>query len=132
MDKEKRRKGEQYLRKWARSILDMEKLQIEINQLREKKATFEDIQMRNKDDINTIYQDVISKRIEKLKETIERYKFVDDVISNLEVHEREIINARYKQKRAWQLIALDVHIRERQCFNIKNRVINKILEKEEC
>ncbi|WP_250278877.1 hypothetical protein [[Clostridium] colinum] len=128
MDKEKRKKGENYLRKWGQGILDIENLQMEINKIRKENNIFENIQIDNKNDIVSIYNSVVNEKLEKLKNTIYEYKFIDDIIDGLEEYQKDIIKLRYIYKNSWQSIALKVHISLRQCFNIKNFVINKILQ----
>ncbi len=129
MDKEKRKKGEKYLENWGQGILDMENLQIEINQIRRNNNVFDSIQIKDKKDITDIYNTIVNEKLEKLKALIYEYKFVDDIISNLDDYQKDIIRFRYIYKNSWQTIALKAHISLRQCFNIKNSVINKILQK---
>lgn len=128
MDKEKRKKGEQYLRNWAQGILDMENLQIEINKIKKDNEILNNIQIKNKEDIINIYNKLINEKFLKLKKVIYEYKFVDDVINSLEEHQKKVIFSRYIYKNSWQMVALKVHMSLRQCFNIKNLVINKILK----
>ncbi len=134
MDKKAREKGEMYLKKWASAILEMEEIQTEINLI--KKGTMpkkieEKILLQDKNEIVDCYKIVIDEKREQLKNTIKIYKFIDDIINSLEDYERKVIGNRYFNKKAWQAVAFNSHISLRQCFNIKNKVINKILEKEE-
>ncbi len=128
MDKEKRKKGEKYLKNWGQGILDIENLQTEINKIRKNNNVFDSIQIDNKSDIVNIYNNIINEKLENLKNLIYEYKFVDDIISNLEEYQKDVIRFRYIYKNSWQAIALKVHISLRQCFNVKNLVINKILK----
>ncbi|WP_317367724.1 hypothetical protein [uncultured Tyzzerella sp.] len=128
MDKEKREKGEKYLKNWGQGILDIQNLQTEINQIRKNNDAFDTIQIENKEDIVNIYSSVINEKLVKLKNLMYEYKIVDDVISNLEDYQKDVIRFRYIYKNSWQSVALKVHISLRQCFNIKNLVINRILK----
>lgn len=128
MDKEKRKCGEKYLKKWAQSIIDIERLQTEINRIKKEGDIFSDIQIKDKTETINIYNELLDEKLEKLKEAIYDYKFVDDIIIDLEKYQKDIIKYRYVYKNSWQSIALKAHISLRQCFNIKNLVINKILE----
>ena len=67
MDKEKRKKGEQYLRNWAQGILDMENLQVEINRIKKDNDILNSIQIKNKEDIVNIYNKIINEKFLKLK-----------------------------------------------------------------
>ena len=128
MDKEKRKAGENYLKKWGQCILDIENLQREINQIRRNKDVFDTIQMDSKEDIINTYNIVVDEKLLKLKNTIYDYKFVDDIVSNLEDYQKKVIKFRYIYKNSWQTVALKAHISLRQCFNVKNLVIKKILQ----
>nr|WP_317356810.1 hypothetical protein [uncultured Tyzzerella sp.] len=128
MDKEKRKKGENYLKNWGKSILDIENLQIEINRIKKNNDVFANIQIENKDEIVNVYNNIINEKLLNLKQKIYEYKLVDDIINSLEDYQKDIIRFRYIYKNSWQAIALKAHISVRQCFNIKNLVINKILK----
>ncbi len=128
MDKEKRKKGENYLKNWGKSILDIENLQIEINRIKKNNDVFATIQIENKDEIVNVYNNIINEKLLNLKQKIYEYKLVDDIINSLEDYQKDIIRFRYIYKNSWQAIALKAHISVRQCFNIKNLVINKILK----
>ena len=128
MDREKRKAGENYLKKWGQSILDMENLQREINQIRRNNDVFDTIQMDSKQDIINIYNIIVDEKLLKLKNIMYDYKFIDDIVSNLEDYQKKVIKFRYIYKNSWQTVALKAHISLRQCFNVKNLVINKILQ----
>lgn len=128
MDKEKRKKGENYLKNWGKSILDIENLQIEINRIKKNSDVFSNIQIENKEDIINVYNNIINEKLLNLKQKIYEYKIVDDIINSLEDYQKDIMRFRYIYKNSWQAIALKAHISVRQCFNIKNLVINKILK----
>ena len=135
MQKKDRKKGEKYLEKWADAILDMENMQMEINRI--KKGVCNDriennIIVQEKNEIIDCYNTILEEKKEKLKNIIRNYKFVDDIINNIEYHQRKVIESRYKDKKHWGEVALEAHISLRQCFNIKNRVIKEILEQEKC
>mgnify|MGYP003371899694 CR=1 FL=1 len=120
MDKEKRKKGENYLKNWGK--------QIEINRIKKNNDVFATIQIENKDEIVNVYNNIINEKLLNLKQKIYEYKLVDDIINSLEDYQKDIIRFRYIYKNSWQAIALKAHISVRQCFNIKNLVINKILK----
>ena len=128
MDKSKRQKGEIYLREWAQSFLKIEKLQVEINNINKKNSIFQDIYLDEKTDIENAYKEVLKEKKVQLKKVIKDYMLVDDIVNELEGYKKDIIYLRYIHKNSWQAIALKVHISLRQCFNIKNDVINKILD----
>lgn len=134
MDKSKRKKGEAYLKKWGSSIAEIEKLQIDIHSIRKNNTAFENIDLDNKSDIKECFEIVLSEKLLKLQNIIRDYKFVEDIINDLEQYQRDTIKYRYIHKNSWQATAFKVHISLRQCFNIKNAVIEKILERldEEC
>lgn len=131
MDKSKRKKGEFYLHKWAEGLLSMEKIQSEINTIRKSNNAFQDIYLENKSDIEDCYKVVLAEKLSNLKNIIETYKFVEDIINNLEPYERDTIRWRYIHKNSWQTISFKANVSLRHCFNIKNKVINQILEKLE-
>lgn len=116
------------MRKWAESILKLEKLQVEINNINKKNNKFDDIYLEEKADIENAYKEVLEEKKAQLKNIIKGYMFVDDVVNGLETYKKDIIRFRYIHKNSWQAVALKVHISLRQCFNIKNDVINKILD----
>ena len=128
MEKEQRILGEKYLKKWGQGILSIEKIQEEINKIRKEKDIFETVQIENKSDMIEIYNTLIDNKLQNLKHTISNYKFGDDIINDLEDYQKDIIKFRYIYKNSWQSVALKAHISLRQCFNIKNLVIHKILE----
>lgn len=129
MNKEKRLEGEKYLKNWGRGIIDIENLQAEINKIRKHNSIFENIQLKDKNDIVDIYNKIIDEKLKKLENTVYEYKFIDDIVSDLEEYQKDIIKYRYIYKNSWQAVALKAHISLRQCFNVKNKVINKILQK---
>ncbi len=128
MDKEKRLKGEKYLKEWGNGILEIEKLQLEINKIRKDNNAFDSIQIDRKNDIINIYTNIINEKLKALKDAIYKYKMIDDIVSDLEEYQKDVIKFRYIYKHSWQSVALKAHISLRQCFNIKNIVINKILQ----
>lgn len=134
MNKEKRKKGEEYLKKWASAILEIEKAQTEINLIKKGVMPKIEEKMIVQEKIETIdcYKNIIDEKIAYLKNIIKSYKFIEDIINSLEEYERKVIEGRYVYKKDWQAVAFNSHISLRQCFNIKNKVINEILEKEEC
>ena len=115
------------MQKWAKSILKIEKLQEEINNINKKNSIFEDIYLDEKTEIQNAYKEVLEEKKIQLKNTIKDYMLVEDVVNDLEEYKKDIIRFRYIHKNSWQAIALKVHISLRQCFNIKNDVINQIL-----
>ncbi len=128
MNKEKRKQGEKYLKNWGQSIIDIERIQNDINKAKRENDVFNNIQIKDKSDIINIYNEVLDEKLKNLKQVICDYKFVDDIITDLEEYQKDIIKYRYIYKNSWQAVALKAHISLRQCFNIKNLVINKILE----
>ena len=128
MNKEKRKQGEKYLKNWGQSIIDIERIQNDINKAKKENDVFNNIQIKDKSDIINIYNEVLDEKLKNLKQVICDYKFVDDIITDLEEYQKDIIKYRYIYKNSWQAVALKAHISLRQCFNIKNLVINKILE----
>ena len=82
MDREKRKAGENYLKKWGQSILDMENLQREINQIRRNNDVFDTIQMDSKQDIINIYNIIVDEKLLKLKNIMYDYKFIGDRVSD--------------------------------------------------
>lgn len=127
MDKNSRDIGERYLKKWGQGILGLQKIQEEINKIRKEKDLFQTVQIENKSDMIEIYNTVIDNKLENLKNNITNYKFIDDIINDLEEYQKDIIKFRYIHKNSWQAVALKAHISLRQCFNIKNKVIELIL-----
>ncbi len=131
MERNKRDKGEFYLRRWGQAITEMERLQKEISNLKKGNYFFKDIYLDDKRDIEECYLDILYDKKTKLSKIIKDYKIVDDLVQNLELYQQEMLKSRYGQKKSWQAIALNVHISVRQCFNIKNKVIKEILENVE-
>lgn len=131
MNKEKREKANIYLKNWARAIIEMENLQIEINKLKRKESFLEDIYLEDKKEIEQFYKQKLEDTKIKLKNVIKNYKLVDEIIEQLQPYEQSIIKKRYISKMKWQQISVNVHISIRQCFNIKNNVMDKIIEKIE-
>ena len=131
MERNKRDKGEFYLRRWGQAITEMERLQKEISNLKKGNYFFKDIYLDDKRDIEECYLDILYDKKTKLRKIIKDYKIVDDLVQNLELYQQEMLKLRYRQKKSWQAIALNVHVSARQCFNIKNKVIKEILENVE-
>ncbi len=129
MNKEERKKGEEYLKKWAQNIKKIQALQEDINKLRKENDVFETIQIENKKDIIETYDNILQEKLEQLKQLIYEYKIVDDVVKDLDEYKKKLVSLRYIKKDSWQSIAMKCHISLRQCFNIKNNIIEQILDR---
>lgn len=131
MDKNKRILGEEYLKKWGKGLYNIEKLQNEINDIKKVRDVLLDIKLQNKEEIVKAYNEVINEKFEYLKSVISEYKFVNDLVEDLEKYQKDAIRYRYIYKKSWQDISLRTHISLRNCFCIKNMLINKIVEQLE-
>lgn len=138
MDKEKRKQGEKYIVCWAEGRKSIEKIQKDINTI---KKSIQDGDNLNIDGINiydvnyseskeTIdtYIDILEEKELELKNKIRSCKIVDDVINRLEEYQKDVIKFRYIEKNSWEAVSLKSHISVRHCFNIKNFVIENILD----
>lgn len=128
MDKEKRIKGEGYLKRWGQLMYEIENLQKEINNLRKNTKLFEEIDSNDKDDIQKFNDLFINEKMKKLKNFMYEYKEIDSILNQLDNYKKDVIKFRYVHKNSWQMVAMKSHISIRQCFNIKNFVIEQILQ----
>lgn len=129
MKKEERIKGEEILTKWAEArgrILDIQK---EINMIKKGINPLLSEELEDDFEIKETYNKLMYEMLSEMKKKMIEYKNVEDIINQLENFERNIIIYRYQKKYSWDKIAMENHISRTNCFNIKNRIIKKIIAK---
>lgn len=130
MKKTERIYGEEILKNWANAKGRITDLQREINFLKENtKSVFYD-EMQENDEINSVYKEVLFEMLNEMKKRMIQYKKVEAVVNNLEKFEKNIILNRYEKKYSWEKIAMENHISRTNCFNIKNKIIKKLLDED--
>lgn len=138
MDKENRKKGEKILIEWAEADKKIKKMQSEIIILQNGLKDLENFKHKfDKKIFNLdtndgksfieIYIETLFEMIEKMKAKISKYSYIENIISELENYKKMVIDLRYKQGYSWEAVSLRCHTSKRNCFNIKNMVIEKIL-----
>lgn len=131
LDKNKRARGEELLKNWGKNLIRIEHSQNKLNNLRKNRDIFESLSLApgEKRDIISCCDEFISIELDNLKKNIKKYMVVDNVVDSLEENQRDIIRLRYILGKSWQEIAFQTHMCLRNCFHIKNFVINEVLER---
>ena len=76
------------------------------------------------EEVLSAQKDLIEIYISKIK----NYVFIDTILKTELEYANKILTDKYLKNKSWQAVALNNYISVRQCFNIKNRVLEKIKE----
>lgn len=129
MNKEERLYGENILKQWAEAKSNIISIQNEINYIKNNTNNLFSNELLNDDEIKQTYNQLIYELLSQMKIKMIKFKYVEDIINNLDNFEKNIIINRYQKKYSWDKIALESHISRTNCFNIKNKIIKKLLNK---
>ncbi len=128
MNKQDKIKGENLLKKWAEAKQRIIDIQNEINLLKNNINPLFTEQFESYDEILFIYNKLLKELLFQMQDKMITLQKVEYVIDKLDKFERNIIIFRYQKKYSWERIALENHTSRTNCFNIRNRVIKKIIE----
>lgn len=127
MTKQERIKGEIILKNWAQSRKKLFDIQREITELKNGLSPFYSENLKDNFEIKKVYHNLVNEMLNEMKKRMLDFKNVETIINNLDDFEKNIIIDRYQKKYSWDKIALENHTSRTNCFNVKNRVIKKIL-----
>ncbi len=133
------------LNKYNYIVAEIENCNQEILQLSEVAASERELKIpilsdmpRGSETSDTTYKkvekiiDCYSKQVAKIETNIEKLfnkkNRIDDLLNILEPRERKIIELKYFKKYKWWMIQHTMHYSRRQCFNIHDIALNKMLK----
>lgn len=139
-----RSKAEMILKNWGRYVYLAAGLDEEINDLRYRirrrtapnAATYDrevkvtDIQKPTERAVTDIeeLENCIKNFEKRLSELKANKEIADYFLNTLEATERLLIEMRYRRGKAWQAISKKIYLSTRQCFRIRNKILDRLGE----
>ncbi len=116
---------EDMLKKWGECNREINYLQTRVNNL---KKDFEKSQ--SKDYIQKEYDVVLGDMLKQMRTKLEKYEAIETLLNDMFETEVKVIKLRYIDKKKWEAIAILTFLSRTHCFNIKNKLIKKLKERD--
>lgn len=129
MDRANQEQGECLLKKWAESKKRIEEIQKEINLIKNNINPLIDEKFAESK-IKVMYEKIISEYFNQIYRQMDEFKKLNSMIIQCTSLEKEVIIQRYLKGYSWDKIALENYVSKSTCFNIRKKIINKLIKKE--
>lgn len=126
-----RKRGEEILKRWGAGKKRLNDIQKEINLIKNdvNHLTYDGF-ISEHTEIKITYEKVLNEFLNQMHNLMLEFKKVDMVLNQCLETERNVITQRYIKGYSWNRIAMETHTSRTNCFNIKNKVINMLIEEE--
>ena len=131
--KKERKYGNEILKKWGAVKKRLNNIQKEINLIKNNHdyLTYAGF-ISEHAEIKSTYEKVLNELLNQIDNLILEFVKINLVLNQLPEIERKVIYLRYVKKYAWEKIAMETYTSRTNCFNIKNKVIDMLIEEENC
>ena len=129
MDKDQRKRGEYLLKKWGEGKKRIEEIQKEINLLKSNiNPLINEKFTENQSEIKVIYEKIMLEHLNQMYSQMQEFKKLNSILSQCSSVERNVITQRYVKGHSWVKIAMENYVAKTSCFNIRNKIINKLID----
>ncbi|MCD8157497.1 MAG: DUF1492 domain-containing protein, partial [Clostridiales bacterium] len=82
----------------------------------------ENIAVKNID----VYEEEISEIENQIKAVKKNKEDIDKFVDSLEDIEQRLLRFRYIRKKSWNAISMKIHLSDRQCYRVHNKILDKL------